>query len=352
MRALFGDYDYAISLPCSEIRKLKKDEIDLIVDAVIDHYYKNGFPYYEINPAKIRSEYAKLKAFDVNALELPDNHLQQNMLGLNTVNSFHPEMWETRCRNAKTPMEVFLDRDAFREALLKRIKYSDTKLAPFNIRKSLKAFGVQAVSNFRPTVAKWVYQKYSPENGFVFDPCAGWGGRLFGAFCSHVGSYIGVDPNANAIDGNQNLYNVLRSEKISLKERYPACQLYNMPFEDIDIRIFYGACDLVFTSPPYFDLEKYSDQENTQSYVRYKTYDEWINGFLIPLFEKSNNILRTGGYLALNVGNPIIEDTERIGSDIFGKPEMYHMRLSKILGRGDKNNVSHKTEPIFIWRKE
>ena len=27
------------------------------------------------------------------------------------------------------------------------------------------------------------------------------------------------------------------------------------------------------------------------------------------------------------------------------------MRLSKFLGKGDKSKISHKLEPIFIWRK-
>jgi hypothetical protein len=40
------------------------------------------------------------------------------------------------------------------------------------------------------------------------------------------------------------------------------------------------------------------------------------------------------------------------GMKTFGKaPEVYHMRLSKMLGQGNKDTVSHKTEPIFIWKK-
>ena len=36
--------------------------------------------------------------------------------------------------------------------------------------------------------------------------------------------------------------------------------------------------DLCFTSPPYFDTEKYSD-EDTQSYKKFPTEDGWVNGF-------------------------------------------------------------------------
>ena len=37
--------------------------------------------------------------------------------------------------------------------------------------------------------------------------------------------------------------------------------------------------DLCFTSPPYFDTEKYAD-EPTQSYIKYPSEKEWIDGFL------------------------------------------------------------------------
>lgn len=332
-------------IPCTKIKTLPEEEIDAIVDVVIEHYYEVGFPYYEINEAKILKEFESLCDFDVKRLELENNTLQQFMLGLNTANSFHPEMWTTQCKKAKTPMDIFLDRDLFKTALKKRIKYSDTKLVDFNIRKSLKAFGTQAVSNFRPTIAKWVYEKFSPAGGDVLDPCAGYGGRLMGAMCSHVGSYIGVDPNVDAINGNKELQKTIK--KIALRKT-PNVTLIQSPFEDVRLEDSY---DLIFTSPPYFDIEKYS-QEDTQSYIRYPTYESWKNNFLKVLIEKSKTLLKKDGYFALNVGGILIDDTRSIGDEVFGtQPEIYYMRLSKFLGQGNKNSVSHKLEPIFIWKK-
>ena len=340
-------FEEIITIPCSILKTKSVSEIDDIVSVVMEHYYKMGFPYYPIDIEKIKKEYEYLLNFNVSDLELPDNHLQQNMAGLNTVNSFHPEMWSTRCKNAKTPMEIFMDKELFRTALTKRIKYSDTKLAPFNIRKSLKAFGVQAVSNFRPTVAKWVYQNYAPKDGIVLDPCMGYGGRLFGAFGSHIKEYIGTDPNRECFNGNKKLYDELVYTAYS--KRFPRMELYNMPFEDI---VFENKFDLVFTSPPYFNTEKYSDQNKTQSYIRYPEYDFWRDNFLEKLIKKSYDYLKSGGYLVLNVGKPIIEDTLEIGQKVFGvTPETYWMRLSKIMGQGNKSDVSHKVEPIFIWKK-
>jgi hypothetical protein len=199
---MYQTYEEISKIPCSILKLLSDTEINNVVTIVIEHYYKKGFPYYPIDQLKIKKEYESLLKFDVSRLELENNHLQQFMLGLNTVNAFHPEMWSTPCKNAKTPMEIFNNEDLFRTALTKRIKYSDTCLVDFNIRKSLKAFGVQSVSNFRPTIAKWVYENFCVPNGSVLDPCAGYGGRLMGAFCSHIDRYVGVDPNTVSITGN------------------------------------------------------------------------------------------------------------------------------------------------------
>ena len=339
------EYSKIITIPCTILKTLPEIEIDSLINTVIDYYYATGFPYYEIDEEKIEKEYNALCGFDVSRLELADNHLQQFMLGLNTVNAFHPEMWTTQCRNAKTPMDIFSDRDLFKNALRKRIKYSDTKLVAFNIRKSLKAFGVQAVSNFRPTIAKWVYQNFAPVNGSVLDPCAGYGGRLFGALCSHVGSYTGIDPNTLSATGNLRLET--RVKHIT-NNRLPSCTFETIPFEDFHTNQKY---DLVFTSPPYFDIEKYSKDEN-QSYIRYPEYGLWVDGFLRPLIENSFEFLNKNGYLVLNVGERLVSETVAIGRKVFGNiPDIYHMRLSKMLGQGDKDIISHKTEPIFIWEK-
>lgn len=337
-------YEEIIQVPCTVLRDLPN--LDELINVVIDHYYEVGFPYYEIDNKKIEKEFNYLKDYDVSKLELPSNRLEQNMNGLNTVNSFHPEMWSIRCNNAKTPMEIFNDRDLFHEALKKRVKYSDTKLAPYNIRKSLKAFGSQSVSNFRPTVAKWVYQNFCPPGGSVLDPCMGFGGRLFGALASHVGTYVGVDPCIESVEGNVKMLNRLAFWNVLGK----CVSFYRNPFEDLNlIQTF----DTVFTSPPYFNIEKYPDTGLTQSYIRYRTYDQWRDEFLKNLIQTSYKLLNDGGYLVLNVGEPITNDTLEIGSLMFNAfPETYYMRLSKILGNGTKKDESHKEEPIFVWKKQ
>ena len=58
--------------------------------------------------------------------------------------------------------------------------------------------------------------------------------------------------------------------------------------------------DLCFTSPPYFDTEKYSDEES-QSYKKFPTKDEWVNGFLKTTIENCYRGLKKGGYMLYNI---------------------------------------------------
>lgn len=58
----------------------------------------------------------------------------------------------------------------------------------------------QSVSNFRPTSAKYFYNKYG-NNGVVWDMCAGWGGRLFGFLSSNCNTYIGTEPCEKTYNG-------------------------------------------------------------------------------------------------------------------------------------------------------
>ena len=59
---------------------------------------------------------------------------------------------------------------------------------------------------------------------------------------------------------------------------------------------------MIFTSPPYFDVEKYSD-EDTQSYKRYTTIDSWNENFLHKTIGKLIPTLKNDGILAVNIAD-------------------------------------------------
>ena len=179
------------------------------------------------------------------------------MHGLNICWYYFPHSWEVKCGNMFSPMETFLDDTRFHKVIDKRIKFG-TYVSDSGIRKQLKIHtGTQSVSNFRPTAAYGIYE-YS-DSKVVYDMSSGYGGRMLGSYLSNkVTKYIGTDPCKETYDGLMKMKDDLN---------YKNCELYNIGSEDFIPDK--NSIDLCFTSPPYFDTEKYSN-EDTQSWKKYR----------------------------------------------------------------------------------
>lgn len=107
------------------------------------------------------------------------------------------------------------------------------------------------------------------DESIVWDPCMGYGGRLLGAVkADKVKMYIGTEPNTDTFAKLTAIEKELQQTAQGSAMNYG---LINSPLEDYD-NLPCNGVDLVFTSPPYFDTEKYSN-ETTQSWVRYSDYE-------------------------------------------------------------------------------
>lgn len=201
------------------------------------------------------------------------------------------------------------------------------------IRQSIKAYAGHHVSNFRPVVARDLCLLFEART--MFDPCAGWGGRLLGATAAGC-AYYGVDASVETVEGLQRMSDDLNA----------GATIRHAAVEDVQVEQF---VDLAFTSPPYFDAERYSDCPE-QSWVRYGTYPKWRDGFLGPLCERMVQAVRSGGYVALNIQDvrrlPLVLDAKTFFDHLGVRPVVeYQYVLSSIAGKGEK------TEPILVYRK-
>jgi tRNA1(Val) A37 N6-methylase TrmN6 len=201
--------------------------------------------------------------------------------------------------------------------------------------------GVQAVSNFRPTAAKVIYEKFGGD-GVIWDMSCGWGGRLLGFLSSsNTKHYIGTEPSTRTYKGLLQMSKEFDyiNKKIDIYKQGSEEYLPNK-----------SSLDLCFTSPPYFDTEKYSD-EPTQSYIKYPTQDEWVNGFLRKTIENCYYGLKEGGYMLYNIANTpkykfIEEETVKISKELgFAQEDTLQLTLSSVMGAG------YKYEPVFVFRK-
>jgi hypothetical protein len=102
-------------------------------------------------------------------------------------------------------------------------------------------------SQFRPSTAKAVYDYFGAVD--VLDFSSGWGDRLCGFLASDAKSYVGIDPNERLFNNYTRMiddFNV-PNKKV---EMFNCCAEKAM----LTKRKF----DLVFTSPPYFNIERYT----------------------------------------------------------------------------------------------
>jgi hypothetical protein len=221
-----------------------------------------------------------------------------------------------------------------------------TYLSDSGIRKMLKIFsGVQAVSNFRPTAAACIYDMYA-KDGVVWDMSGGWGGRLLGAVVGGVKEYIATEPSTLTYNGLCDLARDFGEDK---------CKLHCCGSEEF--KPDKESLDLCFTSPPYFNLEKYSD-EPSQSYIRYNTKQLWIDNYLKKTFENCFYGLKNNGYMLINIADvkekhninlesETISTAKSIG---FKHVNTHQLALSNVNLRIKESK--YKFEPIFVFKKE
>jgi len=173
-----------------------------------------------------------------------------------------------------------------------------------NVNKKTIMLAVQmrkyVASQFKPVIAKAFYDYFKSEN--VLDFSAGWGDRFCGFYAGETTKhYVGIDPNLN------NHQNYLKQEKYYSKYRTWFEDIKKATFipqaaEDVDYTQYENYFDTIFTSPPYFNTERYSEDEG-QSYLRYKQIDDWNTNFLHKALDKMIPTLKKGGILAVNIAD-------------------------------------------------
>ena len=258
-------------------------------------------------------------------------------VGLAVCQSAFPHRFEAVNGQHPPLTRAWFDPDWVRRAVEFQVKVGDP-LYPMNVFRALRAM-VMTPSNFRPAIAKRLVEDFSPVGGLVLDPCAGYGGRAVGTLAAGR-RYIGVDPHPKAGTSFQKLRDLLNVDLTFL----------NQPIEDVDFGDLQA--DLVLTSPPYFSVERYSN-DPTQSWVRYPTWDLWLSRFLSVLLAKSFNSLVPGGRMLLNVADvqvggkflPLVKEAIQLAEGCgFHHDGTLEMRLGTFGNR-------RRMEPILVFSK-
>ena len=321
------------------------ENVDDALDVIFQYHRKRGFPHYNVPYTKRLSDLKVLARFDEQSI-FKDKKIDQTMHGLSLAWTYFSHWVDVVCGGSKmSPIEYWNNDDKLKEIIRKtwnwQVKHGNGKFTLNRLRQNLKIYGGnQSVSNFRPTAAKYIYNTYG-NNGVVWDMSCGWGGRLVGFLSSNCKTYIGTEPSSKTFDGLIQLNKDLNIYGKDVQIHKLGSEIFRPEKETLD---------LCFTSPPYFDTEKYSDEE-TQSYKKYPSEQLWIDGFLTDTIKNCHWGLKVGGRMMINIANTpkyknIEDETIRVSVENgFTHEDTIYLILSSVSGKGIK------LEPIFVFRK-
>ncbi len=340
--------------------------IKQISDAIIE--FKIKLPYREISLDEVYSDYERLKKQTTKNLSAIgawgskfdykygfNNHYIENINAGNKASDyFHQvERWKCDATGYPSPQKTW-ETEQFRLTLFKALFSLKVEEINPTILRNLISLRKYIAAQFRPSAAKYIYDYFQAET--VLDFSMGWGDRILGAHASkYVKKYVGIDPNTNLLVGYANQVKYYNSIGTPMEfSLYPHCA------EDEKIYLT-DKFDLVFTSPPYFDKEKYDQSEN-QSYKKYKGFDSWMQDFLFKTIELRTENLKSGGHLVINI------------SDIYTRKKLYKicdgmndyiastnkfeyqgaigLKMPKRPMSISSNTVGVYGEPIWVWKKK
>jgi hypothetical protein len=326
-----------------------------IIKSILEHYKETGFPYLKLSETEKEEEFYALAKMDTRKILEGKNFLSDST-GVALANSYHPHRYGVVCNNHRTALEVFSREEELRKCIEKCIRMNG-KISDSKLRSMISIFeGVQVASNFPPGTAKAIYEHFVPNGGSIWDMSMGFGGRLLAAATSrNVVGYYGTDPSEKTFDGLVSMQDFLLKQTHGDKKFCLLKSGSEHPLPEM-----WPQMDFCFTSPPYFNTEKYA-REETQSFLAYPYQDTWSNNFLGGTFRNCSKILTPKGRVAINIANvktfmglekETIRQAEKNGFKLF---DTYFLLYTMMPGKGEKNRQRGKTkkrsEPIFIFEK-
>jgi hypothetical protein len=260
----------------------------------------------------------------------------------------HPTVLEAYTQPGELQEQIA--RSALGLGLAKAEAGGDNQRMAFLLREAT-FYHTRPCAQFRPTTARGVCEHLRARR--VYDFCAGWGDRAFGcAAAACVEAYEGRDANPDLAPGYAALTALLGEmvpdKRVTLRAGCPA--------EEQSLRdLVPNTYDLVFTSPPFFTLERYaSSAPATQSTVRFRTFDDWAKLWLARMCVfYATRLLQPGGHLCLYYMDThprmrampfLLEAMASAGLQYEGAIACFRNHTGKAAG------TSHLV-PLHIWRR-
>lgn len=146
------------------------------------------------------------------------------------------------------------------------------------------------VSVFDPALCEIIYKWFCKDGGKILDPFAG--GSVRGIVANYLGyKYSGIDIRQEQIDSN-------REQGLNILDTNNQPSWYVGDSNELLNDGWNNDFDLVFSCPPYADLEVYSELDGD---ISNKPYAEFLSLYE-SIINKSCKLLKHGGYACFVVG--------------------------------------------------
>ena len=322
-----------------------------------------GYPYYKnyVTKKEIKANFKKLQTLPSILIKprREDCRIQMAVKTdqLSKITDYFSEKCRVQCsfKNKLPPIEKFKqlqNNPIFREG-------GYMKIEEFLYQNA------RGCNNFDVKVVLSVLRYFKPKR--MLDFSAGWGDRLIGAM-AYGCEYDGVDPSQCLHPKYQEMISTLLPP--SKRGKY---RMFQTGFEDFtsssvsfslevnekkrgeskrgESKRGERKYDLVFTSPPFFDLEVYEKSKN-QSIDKFNTLEKWKHNFLFPAMEKSVSTLEMNGHLVIYVSDYTTESGKRIQyvRDMKQKVRQLGMTYQGNICFSNKDDLN-RVRVIYVWKK-
>ena len=206
-----------------------------------------------------------------------------------------------------------------------QVKNKNKTKHEYKVLKEVYNICISAINIMRPLNCMEIYTRFHAKR--VLNFCAGWGGSAVAAAALHLDAYYGVEINTDLKEPYDNMVSYLRT-KSNTEFGIHFGDAAEFDYSTLDY-------DMVFSSPPYYFIEKYANN------IGYKSKKEMDDKFYKPVFSKSYNGLKKDGHFIINVCKEVYDNVLK---NLFGEAHlMFPLKKSK--------RQNSYTEMVYVWVK-
>lgn len=275
---------------------------------------------------------------DMNKLikigEKADMISERSKIGNNVVDYFtFLQRLDTKGKYDVNYFEFIKNLELFREKKFiqtmlkyyKDVKNKNNTKHEYKVYKEVFNICISAINIMRPLNCMEIYTRFNAKR--VLNFCAGWGGSTVAAAALNLEAFYGIEINKDLKEPYDNMITYLRT-KSNTELNIHICDAADFDYSTMDY-------DTIFSSPPYYFIEKYA---NNAVYNSKKEMDE---KFYKPVFSKSYLHLKNGGHFIINICKEVYDNVLK---NLFGEAHIvFPLKKSK-----RQNNY---TEMVYVWRK-